>query len=577
MHVKYVNSFILSYTIQVSIVNCGVKIFNFKRESARPCKTNFGDAEARSDICLSKNPKNTALASRSSEVNEKPDSDMLGEGINNSSNTNTVGPVAGKRPKVLLKRGRSLMDWIRLGTSGSDLQGFGGKLKTVSMKELAKHNKEDDCWMLLRGNVYNITAYTEYHPGGISELMRGAGKDGTQYFDEVHKWVNIESMLAKCLIGPIEQTAQSRRGSEALSPKLAGPSSPQLSNQDEKIDTTNIIPRYEWFQNESSVMISIYTKRKHITSDSLIIDCEDGKTFNCKVLLGEKYYQIHIMLEKVISSFQVHGTANSSGKLEIRLMKSSLVTWTGIGEKLNNDNKSFDEKDRELTFRSCKVCAIDRVSPDTKLFSIELPDRVYYRTPIGHHCLLEGEVQYKLQIGDAVSVSDCTGNFQLARLLQAKFVYMIAAGTGLTPMLRIIDFTVKDVANKRKTAMLFANRHESDILWRKELDTLVENNRDTFNVEYILSKPSEGWNGFSGRINKDILFEFLANAEKPEHEEDLLICICGSEEFTELMKGPLSTHFLVKTLVDKILSMLLFRSLSGPHLPPSNPSEAPSV
>ena len=35
------------------------------------------------------------------------------------------------------------------------------------------------------GNVYNVTAYAEYHPGGIPELMRGAGKDGTEYFDEV--------------------------------------------------------------------------------------------------------------------------------------------------------------------------------------------------------------------------------------------------------------------------------------------------------------------------------------------------------------------------------------------------------
>ena len=38
---------------------------------------------------------------------------------------------------------------------------------------------------LFPGKVYNITPYLEYHPGGIPEIMKGAGKDGTQLFDEV--------------------------------------------------------------------------------------------------------------------------------------------------------------------------------------------------------------------------------------------------------------------------------------------------------------------------------------------------------------------------------------------------------
>ena len=41
------------------------------------------------------------------------------------------------------------------------------------------------CTFLLSGKVYNITPYADFHPGGIPELMRGAGKDGTTLFDEV--------------------------------------------------------------------------------------------------------------------------------------------------------------------------------------------------------------------------------------------------------------------------------------------------------------------------------------------------------------------------------------------------------
>ena len=37
----------------------------------------------------------------------------------------------------------------------------------------------------IAGKVYNITPYLDFHPGGIDELMRGAGTDGTALFDEV--------------------------------------------------------------------------------------------------------------------------------------------------------------------------------------------------------------------------------------------------------------------------------------------------------------------------------------------------------------------------------------------------------
>lgn len=38
---------------------------------------------------------------------------------------------------------------------------------------------------------------------GPEELMRGAGIDATELFDKVHPWVNYDSLLAKCLVGPL--------------------------------------------------------------------------------------------------------------------------------------------------------------------------------------------------------------------------------------------------------------------------------------------------------------------------------------------------------------------------------------
>jgi cytochrome-b5 reductase len=56
------------------------------------------------------------------------------------------------------------------------------QLRPVTVAELAAHDKLDDAWMALRGKVYNITEYIKYHPGGVSELMRGVGRDATDLY-----------------------------------------------------------------------------------------------------------------------------------------------------------------------------------------------------------------------------------------------------------------------------------------------------------------------------------------------------------------------------------------------------------
>ena len=48
----------------------------------------------------------------------------------------------------------------------------------MTMSEIAEHKARDDAWSVFNGKVYNITPYLHYHPGGVGELMRVAGRDG---------------------------------------------------------------------------------------------------------------------------------------------------------------------------------------------------------------------------------------------------------------------------------------------------------------------------------------------------------------------------------------------------------------
>ena len=49
----------------------------------------------------------------------------------------------------------------------------------ISKDEVALHTSEESCWIILDKKVYDVTDYLEEHPGGVGQIMKYAGKDGT--------------------------------------------------------------------------------------------------------------------------------------------------------------------------------------------------------------------------------------------------------------------------------------------------------------------------------------------------------------------------------------------------------------
>lgn len=54
--------------------------------------------------------------------------------------------------------------------------------RVYTMEEVAKHNTKDDCWMVIHGDVYDVTAFIDSHPGGLA-ILQGCGKDATELFE----------------------------------------------------------------------------------------------------------------------------------------------------------------------------------------------------------------------------------------------------------------------------------------------------------------------------------------------------------------------------------------------------------
>jgi hypothetical protein len=112
----------------------------------------------------------------------------------------TAIPTLQQRKKFALAPGHGPLDWERLKRSKDMRLGLSSPIK-IPKSEVAKHSSKDDCWMILTGKVYNLTPYMDFHPGGVDELMRAAGKDGTVLFHKTHSWVNTDYLLDACFLG----------------------------------------------------------------------------------------------------------------------------------------------------------------------------------------------------------------------------------------------------------------------------------------------------------------------------------------------------------------------------------------
>ncbi|XP_068754807.1 cytochrome b5 reductase 4-like isoform X2 [Montipora capricornis] len=495
---------------------------------------------------------------------------------NSPQRANSSGSLNIRAKVVPLKPGRSLMDWIRLGKSTKDLAGTGGIVRPVTEEELGKHNSENDAWICIRGRVYNITPYLEYHPGGIPEIMRGVGRDGTDLFDETHKWVNAESMLEKCFIGPLKRDIAIKvkpRTDNGFAVPVAPPSSPD--------------PRYDWYQNDKIVTISVYTKKKDLRLEDIILELKDGKDFNAIFILGIKSFQIHLVLSNVVTCQQVR-ISGATGKADVLLTKeTSGVKWTDLGQGLLGNNSLKLHKDRESRLWDCRVVSVEAVTHNCKLFCCELPDGIVMRVPMGHHIHLHRDVEgmkisrpytvvlpslrfslderehdgrrfylmikiypdgtltptlSAIDVGDILQISDYSGDFKESRLIEARDIILIAGGTGLTPMIRLIRRAVlENSSTETSVKLLFANNQEKDILWKQQLNEMVETASQRFQVYYTVSQPTPEWDGYEGRVSLEMLLEILPPPPSAGHERGLLICICGPDPFT---------HHIVSTLKD---------------------------
>lgn len=92
--------------------------------------------------------------------------------------------------------------------------------KLLTLEEVSKHNKRDDCWVydilasillnksltyfyqvIIHNKVYDLTNFLSEHPGGAQIILKNSGKDATIEFGKIHSIDILATLPQECFIG----------------------------------------------------------------------------------------------------------------------------------------------------------------------------------------------------------------------------------------------------------------------------------------------------------------------------------------------------------------------------------------
>ncbi|XP_008798668.1 cytochrome B5-like protein isoform X1 [Phoenix dactylifera] len=86
---------------------------------------------------------------------------------------------------------------------GTNTSATSKTLKTYTQKEVSLHNKRDDCWIIVKGKVYDVTPYVEEHPGGDA-ILNNAGGDSTEGFYGPQHATRVFDMVDEFYVGDLK-------------------------------------------------------------------------------------------------------------------------------------------------------------------------------------------------------------------------------------------------------------------------------------------------------------------------------------------------------------------------------------
>jgi ferredoxin-nitrite reductase len=133
--------------------------------------------------------------------------------------------------------------------------------------------------------------------------------------------------------------------------------------------------------------------------------------------------------------------------------------------------------------------------------------------------------------GSTVQLKGPLGGFYFDRQSHREPLVLIAAGSGITPMMSIARF-LRDTADPLPCAFLYGARTEADVIFHEECLQMAAE-RPSFRYFVTLSQPGPAWMGAIGRLDMARILEHVVKTE------ECRFFLCGPHDFMETLQAAL--------------------------------------
>ncbi|PYI32073.1 cytochrome b5 reductase, partial [Aspergillus indologenus CBS 114.80] len=441
------------------------------------------------------------------------------------------------------------------------------QLPEYSLAEVATHNKKDDIWIVVHGQVFDVTNYLQDHPGGAEVLLETAGTDATADFEDVGHSEDSRDILQEYLIGTLKDakkyvSPKAVRVIPQKSEKTTPPSSSSARSMGAIAGALGTATALLYTVNRSNLgAIDMRKALGQIVPSKLNVSRLPGGEFAHGFIMATA---VCALLGSLVAQQAAKFTQIDSGFLRypprIKARKRPRAD--------PHLAKGFlDAKE----FQRLPLVRKDELASNVYRFVFALPDQKgVIGLPIGQHVairavvndttvsrsytpvsnnldvgrlellvrcypdgLLSGQYLAKLEVGDEVEFRGPKGSMRYSRGLCTK-IGMVAGGTGITPMYQLIRAICEDDRDTTEISLIYANRTEHDILLREELEDFARKYPKNFKLWYMLDTAPEAWQYGTGYVTQAVLSERL-----PSPSPDTKILLCGPPPMVSACKKTL--------------------------------------
>ncbi|KAI8053220.1 hypothetical protein BDF22DRAFT_620080, partial [Syncephalis plumigaleata] len=122
---------------------------------------------------------------------------------------------------------------------------------------------------------------------------------------------------------------------------------------------------------------------------------------------------------------------------------------------------------------------------------------------------------------------------------QHQHILMMAGGTGVAPMVQLLEYALMNDADTTRFTLIFAARNERDHLLSDTLDELARKHSSRLRVRYLAETVSAEsrttWTGGIGRITESDIVD--ASVWQTDESRASLVIVCGPPGMMEQMAG----------------------------------------